>query len=886
MAWYALSEQEVVKSLQTDARTGLDDREAAARLQRYGTNRIPDRESRHWYHMLAGQFANVLILILIVAAFLSWLIGDAVDALAILLIVLINGLLGFVQEWKAESALAGLKKMLSPQCTVLRDGKTRQIDTGALVPGDYVLLQAGNMVPADIRLLHTVNMKVDEAALTGESVPAEKDPAPVEETDAVAGRTNMVFMGTNIAGGRGHGLVVATGAETEFGRIAGLTGEIRETKTRLQRQLGILGRQLSMLALTVAAAMIVIGWLAGKPLLEMMVAGISLAVAAVPEGLPAVVTITLAIGVSIMARQKAIMRHLPAAETLGATSVICTDKTGTLTRNEMTLQKLWLPDGMIDISGTGYSPEGTFSRDGKAIDPAQDKGLSALLYTGRFCNYASIVREQGQWRAAGSATEAAFIVAAEKAGIASPDPEALCGEFPFDSTRKRMAMVEQKRQGERIVHVKGAPEVLLALSDYIVVNGTVQPLDDTWRGRIEKAFQDLAGQGLRTMALARKTVEPGTAIDQQMAESRLTFLGVAGIIDPPRPEVREALSLTQSAGIRVLMVTGDSPDTALAVARQIGLKADKAMTGSDLAALDDAALAALLKQDIVFARTVPEDKFRIVKLLQADGHLVAMTGDGVNDAPALKQADIGIAMGIRGTDVARGAADMVLSDDNFASIVKAVEEGRRQYENIGKFVRYLTSSNIGETLAIFCAVLFGWPLILIPIQILWVNLVTDSITALSLSLEKAERDIMTRPPRELDRPILDRRAMMMLGLFGSYIGIVTLGLFYYYLDQDYRLANTVAFTVMVITANIHTLNFRSLQAPLSVKGWLSNPWLLAAMAIMLGLQLCAVYLPGLQHILKTVPLGPADWLMVAVVSLPLFIAPEIYKTVKYKKRAG
>lgn len=877
-SFHALSALEVISALETCAKDGLSAAEASARIKKHGPNTLTEDESVRWPQILLRQFTNFLILILAVAAVLSYFLGDILDAAAILAIVVLNGLLGFVQEWKAETALKSLKEMLSPLCRCIRDGRMQDIDATLLVPGDIVFLESGDSIPADLRLIDAVNLKADEAALTGESVPVDKDTGAVPEETHITARTDMAWMGTHIVNGRGQGVVTATGMNTEFGRIAGLTGKIQETETRLQRQLAVLAKQLTILVIAVIAAVMLIGWLGGKPPFQMLMAGIALAVSAIPEGLPAVVTITLALGVRIMAQRKALLRHLQTAETLGATSVICTDKTGTLTKNEMTVQKLWLGRGEISVSGVGYEPEGQFFKDGSVIDPVTNPDLKALLETGRICNHARIARTDTGWAAIGSPTEAAFITAAEKAGIEDGHGNIFC-EFSFNSTRKRMSVVEECRD-TMCAHIKGAPEVLLSRADKILMDGKEQPLDEAMRKKVEQVYRGFAQNGLRTLALARKTLSPAADLDESKAETKLTFLGLAGIIDPPRAEAKDAIVKTAKAGIRVIMITGDSPDTALAVARQIGLKAEKAVTGSELQKMNDEDMLTLLDQNVIFARTVPEDKFRIVKLLQSQNQLVAMTGDGVNDAPALKQADIGIAMGVRGTDVAKGASDMVLSDDNFSSIVEAIEEGRRQYANIRKFVRYLTSSNVGETLAVFINILSGMPLILYPIQILWINLVTDSVTALSLSVEKAESNVMDEPPRPLDQPIIDKSGFMMLGIFASYIGLSDLLLYAFYLDTSYPLANTVAFTTLVVLSNILVLNFRSFERPLHKVGWLSNPWLLAAVFSMIALQLVCLYTPFMQEILNTMPLSWNDWGLIIAVALLMVLLSDVCKTVK------
>ena len=841
-----------------------------------GSNRLEDRDAVRWHVMLVRQFKSLLVLILIIAALLSLFIGDRFDALAIIVIIIINALLGFVQEWKAETALKNLKKMLAPRCRVVRDGQEIEINAEMLVPGDFVLLSAGNAVPADIRLSVATNLRIDESALTGESVVVSKDVGELPEDTPVAERRNMAFMGTNIVNGHGKGIVVAIGMDTEFGRIAGLTGAIAEMQTNLQKHLGFLARQVGALALLVALAVFVIGLLGGQGFIKMAMTGISLAVAAVPEGLPAVVTITLALGMGTMARKKALLRHLQAAETLGAVSVICTDKTVTLTKNEMTVQKIWMPGMEVQIGGAGYDPRGEFLIRDRISEPQLHPALMALLDTGRKCNNARIEKHEQGWRVIGSPTEAALIVAAEKAGLRQDHRARIVVEHSFNSFRKRMSVVEET--GDLlIVHAKGAPESLLPLCTYYRIDGQARLLTDDMRKEVERVYRGFSENGLRALAIAQKNMPKIAEVSEQSAESDLVFLGIVGVIDPPREEVRESLTKARSAGIRVILITGDSPDTALAVAGQIGLHVDRAVTGSEIQKITDDQLSLLLEKDILFARVVPEDKYRIVKLLQAQNRIVAMTGDGVNDAPALKQADIGIAMGIRGTDVARGAADIVLTDDNFATIIAAVEEGRRQYTNIRKFARFLVAHNIGEVMAIFSCILLGGPLILMPLQILWINLATDSVTALALSVEKAEKNIMSEPPRAIDRPLIDRQAMIMLGLAGLYIGFVTMALFHFYLDQSYAHANTMAFTTVVMTAQMLVLSFRHLSGPIFVIGWFSNPWLLTAIAMMTVMQASALYVPMLQDVLHTIPLSLRDWGVIIIAILPLFIVPEIYK---------
>ena len=883
--WHALPVREVIRRLGTDPEKGLTESEAARRLRRFGPNQLQATQRERWYEVLARQFADLLIVILLLAAAVSLVIGETTDAITILAIVVLNGLLGFLQEWKAEKALAALRKLLSPKCQVVRGGRELRIAASTLVPGDLVLVEAGDRVPADLRLLEALNLEADESALTGESLPVHKRPTPAPAETPLAERASMAWMGTSITSGRGRGVVVATGMRTRFGRIAHLTQSIQEGATPLQRKLAVLGRQLGLLALIVSLAVSLAGWLMGKPLAEMFMTGISLAVAVVPEGLPAVVTITLALGVRAMARRRALLRRLQAAETLGAATVICTDKTGTLTQNEMTVQRIWLADGFVQVTGSGYEPRGHFEREGHRLDPRRHSDLLALLQTGLHCNHARLVQEQGQWRPLGDPTEAALVVAARKAGLELPPDRKVVTEFSFSSLRKRMTLVERTPEG-LVARVKGAPEVILERCSTILVEGRERPLTEAERLEFLAGCRKLAEEGLRTLALARRRLADELPLEAETVERDLTLLGLVGILDPPRPEVPAAVARARRAGIRPLLITGDAPATALAIARRIGMEVERAVTGRELHELSDDELRALLRQPVLFARTTPSDKLRIVTLLQGSGEVVAMTGDGINDAPALKKADVGIAMGLRGTDVAREAADMILTDDNFASIVGAIEEGRRQQDNIQKFVCYLLSSNTGEVLAIAVNLLLGGPLILLPVQILWMNLVTDGMTAVALGLEPAEQGVMERPPREVREPILSRSGVLGILLLGGYIGGGTLWLFHHYLQQGgenaVALAQTVAFTGIILLEKMNIFNFRTLRDPMPVIGFFSNPWVILAWLVTVGLQVCAVYLPVLQQALHTVPLGWHHWLLILVMALPIFLVAEGFKWLRWR----
>ncbi len=864
----------------TDLETGLGIAEGASRLARHGPNTLSAQTRTSWWHILGRQFLSALIWILLLAAGISFAIQHTVDGITILVIVALNAALGFIQEWKAERALAALQSMLSPRCQVVRGGATRRVDAREVVPGDVVVLELGDRVPADLRIVESTNLATDESSLTGESDQVTKVPTVVPANAGLTDRRNMAWMGTLVAFGRGRGVATATGMQSAFGEVARLTETVGREPTPLQRKLGRLGRGLGLLACGVAGLIAVTGWILGRDAVDMVMTGISLAVAVVPEGLPAVVTITLALGVRTMARRRALIRRLPAAEALGAATVICTDKTGTLTKGEMTVKQVWTAARTYDVTGSGYDPAGHFEAAGVRIDPREDPALHALLETGQRCGHASIEESGGHWRLSGQPTEGALVVAACKAWLPTHEHGVTrVTEFPFDSTRKRMTIVET-RAGGQVALLKGAPEVVWERCTHILDGDGERALDDEDRSRIADARQGMAASGLRILALARRDLPTDASLTADSVEQGLTFLGLAGLMDPPRAEVPQAVLAARTAGIRVLVVTGDAPETARAVMGQIGLPVASHITGPDLDQMDDAALAMALEAPTVFARTTPAHKLRIVEVLQGAGEIVGMTGDGVNDAPALKRADIGIAMGIRGTEVARGAADLVLLDDNFASIIHAVEEGRRQLGNIRKFVRYLLSSNTGEVLAIFLNLLLGGPLILLPVQILWMNLVTDGLTALALGAEPASRGTMQRPPRSPKESIIDRRGVIEISGVGAYGALMTLVLYYAYLAGDAAqaaIAQTVAFTGLIVAEKVNVLNFRSLHLPLRRIGFFSNPWLLAALGLTLGLQVCAVYVPFLQTALGTHPLRLQDWLLILVAALPIFIGPEWIK---------
>ncbi len=883
--WYTYSVQEVVRRWHTDAKRGLSAQEAQKRLQVYGPNRLRRIKKTPWYLIFVRQFTDVLILILFVAAIISIMVGETTDAITIFVIIILNGILGFIQEYKADTEIFKLQKMLSPRCKVVREGEERVIDAKELVPGDIVVLEIGDRIPADLRLIDVHNLRVDESSLTGESAPVSKETSALHAEALPAERKNMAWMGTTVVNGLARGVVVRTGMETEFGKIAKLTQSVTRKPTPLQKKLAILGKKLGLYSVMISVLVAFVGWMLGKDLMEMFMTGVSLAVAVVPEGLPAVVTITLALGIKAMVRQKALLRRLQAAETLGAATVLCSDKTGTITKNEMTVRKIWLATGAVEATGIGYDPAGHFEREGKRFDYRHAHDLLLFLKSGLICTHARLHKERNGWHIIGEPTEAALIVAAYKAWLSPPQPQVV-SEFSFNSIRKRMSVVVRE-EGRLRAYVKGAPEVILARSSHLLVGGKIVQMDETYRAKITKAYREMARTGLRTLAAAYHDLPEGAELTEERVERDLVFLGIAGIIDPPHEEAAESIRIAKEAGVKVIMITGDSPDTALAIAKEVGLEAQQAYTSQQVAKMDDDTLKRVLQERVLFARARPEDKLRIVKNLQQMHHIVGMTGDGVNDAPALKQADIGIAMGRKGTDVAKAAADMVLLDDNFATIVRALKEGRRQYDNVKKFVTYLLSSNTGEVIAIFMNILLGGPLILLPVQILWMNLVTDGMTAVALGLEPAERGIMKRPPRPLEEPILGRREISMIAVLGVYIGFATLGLHHYYLARHLPhseiLAQTVAFTAIIVLEKMNVFNYRSLSGPIAVTtGFFSNIWVLLAIAVTIGLQACAVYLPVLQRALHTTALGWREWGMIFAVAIPIYLLTEGYKWILWR----
>ncbi|NPV66769.1 MAG: cation-translocating P-type ATPase [Anaerolineae bacterium] len=909
---------EVAERLASNPVTGLTEEEASRRLAQYGANELREEPPPTLLQMLWEQFNNFVVILLIVAAIISAIVGaytgeGYVDALAIVAIVALNAILGIVQEGRAEAALRALKKMTAPEAHVVRDGKIRTVAGREVVPGDVVLLDTGNYIPADVRLIEGFNLTVDESPLTGESVPVQKRPGDILPVDATLGdRRNMAFMGSVVTYGRGRGLVVSTGMQTEIGHIAEMLQSYDEPATPLQQRLDQLGRWLGTATLIICAVVFGVGllrlaavnpisdpgaWLAvptnQEALIQLFMTAISLAIAAVPEGLPAVVTIALALGMQRMIRRHVLIRRLAAVETLGSANVICSDKTGTLTTNEMTVVRVMVDDQVLTVSGEGFRPDGGFSCNGRTLDPASSPTLQMLARGAMLCNDAVLEHDGGTLRLVGDPTEGALLTMAIKAGLDARHLAATwprVAEVPFDSERKRMTTIHRFSNGQPVIHAytKGAPELVLEHCDTCLINGEVQPLDERRRAAILQTNADLAGQALRVLAIAYRPLDSiPEEPNADEIERHLTFVGLAAMRDPARPEVRDAIRVARTAGIRTVMITGDYPDTAAAIAGELGLldDQDSLLTGADLSRISDEDLARRASTVSVYARVNPVHKMRIVEAIQSHGHVVAMTGDGVNDAPALKRAHIGVAMGITGTDVSKQTADMVLTDDNYASIVAAIEEGRIIYANIRKFVFYLISCNVGEILIIFVSMLLGLPLPLLPIHLLWLNLVTDGAPALALGLEQKEPDIMRQKPRPAHQPIITRDLWILTSIQAVVETAATLGAFVVSLNTlepdpaNPLLSRTIAFTTLVVAELLRAFTARSERFSIWQIGLLTNRWMIYAVSASLALLLGVIYLPFLEPVFNTVALTGEHWLTLLPFTLLPSAAAEIAKFV-------
>ncbi len=880
--WYSLSTEDVEKELNTNTSTGLSDEEVKKRQEEYGKNEIVSKGKKPIWKMIIEQFANFMIIVLIIAAIISGVVShDYTDSIIIMVIVILNAVIGVVQEVKAQKSLESLKELSAPHCKVLRNSKIEDIESKNLVPGDIVILDTGDYVPADLRLIEAVNLKIQEAALTGESVPVEKDIMTLtSEHVGIGDRVNSAFSSSLVTYGRGKGIVVEIGMKTEVGKIATMLDEVDESETPLKRRLEVLGKTLGIVALIICALIFVVGhFMYGKETIEMFMTAVSLAVAAIPEGLPAISTIVLSIGVQRMVKRNAIIRTLPSVETLGSATVICSDKTGTLTQNKMTVEKIFYNNS-------------TFNLNDKVNNV--DEHYKLLLDCMILCNDSKLSKENNSYKVTGDPTETALVDLGIKSNIIkdSLDQEfKRVAEIPFDSDRKLMTTVHEA-SGGLVAYTKGGVDELLAKCTKVRINGNDVPLTKEYTDAILKANEEFAVQALRVLAMGYKNIDSvPDKENMNTLESDLTYIGMVGMIDPPRPEVKAAVETCRTAGIRPVMITGDHKVTAVAIAKEIGIlrEGDEAITGAELQQMSDEDLSKNVHKYSVYARVSPEHKVRIVKAWKSHDEVVAMTGDGVNDAPALKASDIGAAMGIVGTDVAKEAADVVLTDDNFATIVSAVEEGRRIYDNILKAVAYLLSANIGEIITLFIATLLGWMVEpLLPIHILWVNLVTDSLPALALSVDPAEKNIMNRKAKK-NKNIFSKGMIWRIVYQGVMIGILTLVAFGIGCNFNFESlsnpevatrAQTMAFAVLAFSELVHVLNLRSNKESIFKVGLFTNKVLIGAIALSAVLMLVVLTIPGLQSIFEVATLSMNDiWVVIGLTFAPLLIV-EVFKLLK------
>jgi magnesium-transporting ATPase (P-type) len=879
---FAVTTQEVLAALDASP-SGLSAAEAASRVQRYGANKLPEAERDPLWKRVGKHFDDVLIYILLGAAVLKAILGEWVDFWVILGVAVITALIGFIQEGRAEDALEGIKRMLSLNAQVRRDGEWVEVPSEDLVPGDIVRVRSGDRVPADMRLLEAVNLRVEESALTGEAVPSEKSIAPVAADAGVGDRRGMLFSGTLLAAGTGVGVVTATGSKAEIGRIQSMLAEVEQFDTPLTREMKHFGKQLSIVILGMAAVMIVIGRVVHDfDRSELISAAIGFAVAAIPEGLPALVTITLALGVQQMAKRNAIMRNLPAVETLGAVTTVCSDKTGTLTKNEMTVRHIQTRAGTYDVEGLGYQPEGRITLDGASVGLAGHPDLRTLVTVMSVANDSQVVLGDEGWQVLGEPTEGALAALGRKAEF-DPDTYPRIAAVPFESDHKYMATLNTTPDGKHVILLKGAPDrVMDRCNTQMDRDGSPQPMDrEFWDAGVER----LGGEGLRVLAAAVLPADQDSSTLDHKDLTNLTLVGLVGIVDPPRPEAIVAIATCHEAGIRVKMITGDHAGTATAISREMGIadtSSTPAVTGPELEAATDEELRKIVESTDTFARTSPEHKLRLVRALQRNGEVVAMTGDGVNDAPALTRADVGVAMGIKGTEATKDAADMVLADDNFSTIEYAIEEGRRIYDNLQKALVFLLPTNGAQSLVILVAILFGLPLPLDPVQILWINMVTAVTLSLALAYEPAEPDIMRRPPRDPDAPLVSREMLIRVAYISVLIAGPTMLVFYLATSWGWSQAQsqTMAVTMLALGQMAYLFNTRSLRdSSLTLSTLTGNPVIWISLGTMLALQIGFVYLPFMNAWFNSAPLPLSGWAIPLALSVVVFILAEVGKAV-------
>ncbi len=893
VAWHGLDVHVLCDELRTDPDRGLKSAEAPARLAQHGPNELPHAPSVSPLKLFLAQFSSLIVWVLIGAAIIAGLLQEWVDAAAIIAIVILNAILGFIQEFRAERSLEALKRMVVVTARVIRDGVLASLPARELVPGDLIQVEAGDRIPADARLVYATVLRTQEASLTGESTPVTKSTDPISAAEVPLGdRHNMLYMGTVAVSGKARALVVNTGIHTEIGKIAAMiqaATEAEREETPLQRRLEQLAHTLLWLCLGIVGVVFLLGELRGVPIVTMFLTAVSLAVAAIPEGLPAVVTITLALGVTRMVKRHALIRRLPAVETLGSTTVICSDKTGTLTKNEMTVTALYQGGEVFVVTGEGYAPVGEITAFGEPVKLDARPGLTELLRASVLCNGAELRQEEGFWTILGDPTEGALLVAAAKAGLQKGDLESetpFLGEVPFDPERKKMTVVRRTASGP-VVFVKGAPDVLLRdCRAWMEKNGDAEALTDEVRHAVLAANQNFASQALRVLGVAVRPLDRAPSVfGSADLERDLIFVGLLAMKDPLRPEAKVAARACRDAGVRTVMITGDHKDTAVAIARELGILEGEAqaVAGPELDRLTDGALAEQVDRIAVYARVSAEHKLRVVRAWKSKGAVVAMTGDGVNDAPAVKEADIGVAMGITGTDVTKEASDMVVTDDNFASIAAAVEEGRAIYDNIRKSVHYLLSCNISEVLVMLLAVLLALPLPLLPVQILWINLVTDGLPALALAVDPKDPALMQRPPRRPEARILERDRIILMfgqGLFMALITIVTFAYCLYGMDQNLERARTLTFMVLIGAQLAHAFNCRSDRLSLFTIGLWTNKPLLWAVGGSTLLQVGLVLNPWTREVFKLSSFDPEHWIMVFGIGSLMLVAMEIWKAAR------
>ncbi len=901
---------------------GLTSQVAKERLAQYGPNELKEEKETSIWSLVAEQFKSVLIIILLAAVVISVVLGmisykpggglpeEITDAIVILAIVIACVVLGVIEEYRSEKAMAALKKMAALTATVIRDGIEVEIPSRELVPGDVVVLSTGDRIPADLRLIEASNLRTEEASLTGESTPVEKITEAIPGADvAVGDRKNTAYSGTTVAYGRGKGIAIGTGMQTEFGKIAAMLQEVEEEETPLEKNLDKVGKWLGYACLVVVAIVVILvlvrtlistGTITGDVVLDMFIFGVSLAVAAVPEALPAVVVISLSIGVQKMVKRHALIRRLAAVETLGCTTVICSDKTGTLTQDEMTVRQVYTDGRLINVSGVGYEPKGEFQLNGKSIDVAKDTSIQSLMKINTLCNDSRLVSVNGVWDIRGDPTEGALVVAGAKAGLTQDEANAKfprIDEIPFSSERKRMTTIHNTPEG-KVAYSKGAPEIILDSCSHILMDSTEKPLTEKDKAEVLGSATKMAGDALRVLGMAYRRL-PETLACKEDSETGMVFVGLAGMIDPPREEVKGAIQLCERAGIKSVMITGDHKITAMAVAKELGiLKKGAALTGAEFDKLTDEEYEKQVEDIEVYARVSPSHKLRVIEALSKRGHIVAMTGDGVNDAPALKKAHIGVAMGITGTDVSKEAAAMVLTDDNFASIVAAVEEGRGIFENIRKYLVYLLSCNVGEVLIMFIAGLLAMPLPLVAIHLLWINLTTDGLPALALSVDPADPDIMEQPPRDPKSSVFDKNVLISISITGIVMAATMIPMFIWKMTEFggswsgpnapnnplLAEAQTMVLCTMVFFELLRSLASRSQIHSFFKVGIFTNRWLIYAILSSIILLMVVLYVPVLQGPFHVVPMAVEDWMFIVPVSLSGFVSAEIVKLIFRRMR--